>query len=84
MSNVLPLGLLVLLEAVLPQVGDHAPIVKLGGPLPPQGNVLPTIVAPSNARSSPTVEWLLGPCWFDKHLAFTSLCCIIFIFYHRA
>ena len=68
MSHALPLGLLVLLEVVLveaPQVGDHAPIVELGGHLPPPGNILPTIVAP---RRNPTADWLWGPCWFESHL----------------
>ena len=49
----LPLGLLVLVEAVLvqaPEVGYHATVVQLGGPLLPPGNGFSTLVAPSNVR----------------------------------
>jgi hypothetical protein len=33
-----------------PQVGDHAPVVELGGPLHPPGNVLSASVAASDVR----------------------------------
>ena len=49
----LPLGLLVLGELILvegPQVGDHAPVVELDGPLLLQGNVLSASVAASDVR----------------------------------
>ena len=49
----LPLGLLILFKAVLvqaPEVGYHAPVVQLGGPLLPPGNGFSTLVAPSNVR----------------------------------
>ena len=46
MSHALPLGLLVHLEVVLVE----APVIELGGPLPPPGNILPAIVAPSDVR----------------------------------
>ena len=52
-SIFLPCPCPVLLEDVLvegPQVGDHAPIVQLGGSLPPPGNVLPTVFAASDMR----------------------------------
>ena len=45
-SNALPLGLLVLLEVVLVealQVGDHAPVVELGGHLPPPEMFFPQL-----------------------------------------
>ena len=49
----LPLGLLVLVEVVLvqaPEVGYHATVVQLGGPLLPPGNGFSTLIAPSNVR----------------------------------
>ena len=49
----LPLGLLVLVEAVLvqaPGVGYHATTVQLSGPLLPPQNGFSTLVAPSNVR----------------------------------